>query len=76
MTNLTKEEIQLKEVFEILLRDGKNGRLFEPAKARFILLYTEERLENIAMSVGGQKTFDFILKQMKNDVEKIQNMIN
>jgi hypothetical protein len=50
---LNKEEKQLKEAMKILLRDGKNGRLFEAAKERYVNLSTDERHYNLAHELEG-----------------------
>ena len=59
---MSKETIQLKEAMKILLRDGKNGRLFDAAKTRFLSLYTPERVD--AMGVEFAK-----------DVNTVKNII-
>ncbi len=64
---LTKEEKQLKEAMKILLRDGKNGRLFEAAKARYTALKTDERINNLAHELTN---IDWT-EEKKRDIEEI-----
>ena len=50
---LTQEEKQLKEAIKILIRDGRNGRLFAPAMERYNSLKTDERINNLAHEIEG-----------------------
>ena len=69
MSNLTKEEKQLKEAIKILVRDGKQGRLFEAAKARYVSLKTDERVYSLAHELDLDRT-DWWNDTIK-EVEKI-----
>lgn len=50
---LTKEEKMLKETMKILLRDGKAGRNYDAAKARYLALRSPERLHNLSHEIDG-----------------------
>ena len=65
---LTKEEKQLKEAMKILLRDGRNGKLFEAAMARYRNLKTDERVNNLAHQIDGVDWTD----GLKEDIAAIE----
>lgn len=68
---LTTEERQLKEAMKILLRDGKEGRLYGKAAERFLALYSEDRINNMGHEMDG---VDLTL-EFTRDAETIKNMI-
>jgi hypothetical protein len=67
---LTKEEKQLKEAIKILVRDGRNGKLFEAAIARYHNLKSDERINNLAHEIGGVDWSD----SYKQDIALIESM--
>lgn len=71
MKSLSKETRQLREAIKILLRDGKEGRLFDAAKARFEALYSDALISEMATEMDGID----LTKEIKADVDKIRKMI-
>lgn len=67
---LTKEEKQLKEAMKILVRDGRNGKLFDAAMARYRSLKTDERINNLAHEISGVDWTD----SYKSDIATIDTM--
>ncbi len=68
---LTREEKQLKEAMKILLRDGRTGRLFNAAKARYLALITNSRVSNLAHELDG---IDWT-NNYQNDIKQIDQII-
>ena len=71
MATLTKEEKNLKEAMKIILRDGKEGQLYNAAKDRYIALKTDERINNLAHELGNVDWTN----QYKTDIETINKLI-
>lgn len=67
---LTKEEKQLKEAIKILVRDGRQGKLFDVAIQRYHGLKTDERINNIAHEIDG---IDWS-ENYKQDIKIIESM--